>query len=63
MLNKKEVEQVSEFLSLITDFARSMLDEVAEFEAVLKENKNQQRQESEKRLRRKRTAKARRRSL
>lgn len=53
MLNKKEAEQIADFLTTIISSAREILDEVVTFEAVLQENKKAQRKQSEERLRRK----------
>lgn len=55
MLNKKELEQVIDFLTIITETARTILDEVATFETVLQENKAEQGKQSElRKLRKKR---------
>lgn len=59
LLNKKELQQVDDFLTSVTDLARSMLDEVAMFYAELDENKAQQRAESEQRKDRKKRARLR----
>lgn len=55
MLNKKELEQTIDFLTVITETARCLLDEVASFEATISENKSEQKAQSEQRqLRKKR---------
>lgn len=56
MLNKKELEQTLGFLSIITDCARELLDEVATYEALLRDNKLEQRAQSELRKIRKKRA-------
>lgn len=59
MLNKKELQQMDDFLTTVTDLARSMLDEVMMFYAELDENKAQQKAESEQRKARKKRARLR----
>lgn len=46
MFNKKELEQLDYFLSALQDLARSMLDEVAEFECVVDENREKRKAET-----------------
>ena len=58
MLNKKELEQTVNFLTVITETARDLLDEVAEYEAIITENKRQRRNETEARNLRKKRQKA-----
>ena len=53
MLNKKELEQTLDFLAMITESARAILDEVATFEVLLQDNKNMQKAESKQRSDRK----------
>lgn len=57
MLNKKEQQQTEEFISLLVDNARELLDSVAEYEAILAMNKAQQRAESAERAKRKKRSK------
>ena len=59
MLNKKEAQQIIEFLTIITNSAREMLDEVATYEALLQENKKEQQSQSALRMKRKKRARAR----
>lgn len=47
MLNKKELEETVVFLSLITEQARTILDEVATFEGILLDLKKEQKEQSE----------------
>lgn len=47
MLNKKELEETVFFLSLITEQARTILDEVATFEGILLDLKKEQKEQSE----------------
>lgn len=61
VLNKKEVEQMGDFLAVLISSAREILDEVATFEAILQENKTLQRRQSEERARRKAKARNKRR--
>lgn len=61
VLNKKEAEQMGDFLAVMISSAREILDEVATFEATLQENKKQQRRQSEERARRKARARNKRR--
>lgn len=49
MLNKKEKTDIIEFMSMVTDLARELLDEVAVFEAVIEENEREQKRQSAKR--------------
>ncbi len=60
ILNKKEKDQTILFLSVIADLARDILDEVAEFEAVIESNKKEQHYESMQRAMRKKRARERR---
>lgn len=53
MFNKKELEQLDLFLSALQDLARSMLDEVAEFECVVDESKEKRKAETLARYQRK----------
>lgn len=47
MLNKKELEETAFFLTLITEQARTILDEVATFEGILLDLKKEQKEQSE----------------
>ena len=58
MLNKKELEQTLDFLTMITESARALLDEVATFEVLLQNNKNLQKAESKQRSDRKKRQRA-----
>ena len=60
ILNKKEIEQLAIFMSTITECAREILDEIAEYEVVIQNNKKDQRYESMQRAMRKKRAKVRR---
>lgn len=60
ILNKKEIEQLAIFMSSITECAREILDEIAEYEVVIQNNKKDQRYESMQRAMRKKRAKVRR---
>lgn len=53
MLNKREVEQLYCFLSSLQELARSILDEVAEFECIVDENKEKRKSETLDRYQRK----------
>lgn len=56
MLNKKELQQTIDFLAIITECARELLDEVVSYEALINENKQQQHKQSEMRKKRKNKA-------
>lgn len=58
MLNKKELEQTLDFLAMITESARAILDEVATFEVLLQDNKDLQKAESKQRSDRKKRQRA-----
>lgn len=58
MLNKKELKQTVEFLTIITECARELLDEVATYEAILSENKTDQKKQSALRRTRKKKQRA-----
>lgn len=57
MLNKNEREQVSEFITAITECARELLDNVAEFEAIMQENSNERKRQTDARYQRKKRQK------
>lgn len=46
MLNKKELEQTADFLATLEDLARSMLDELATYEAIIEENRAERKKET-----------------
>lgn len=52
MFNKKELEQLDCFLTSVQELARSMLDEVAEFECVVAEGKEKRKAETDARYQR-----------
>ena len=57
MLNKKEREQVVTFVTATTECARELLDNVAEFEAILRENTDERKRQTEQRYQRKKRQK------
>lgn len=57
MLNKKEREQVLTFMTAMTECARELLDNVAEFEAILRENTDERKRQTELRYQRKKRQK------
>jgi hypothetical protein len=63
MLNKRETALIHDFLSILSDLAKSIMDEVATMEAILEENKEIQRKESEARICRLNKARAKRRAM
>lgn len=58
MLNKRESAQINDFLSVIADLGRCILDEVVTMEAIIEENKRIQQKQSDERLSRLRRAKS-----
>lgn len=46
MFNKRELEQLESFLSALQDLARSMLDEIVEFECVVDESREKRKAET-----------------
>lgn len=49
MLNKKEKNDIVEFVTMVTETARDLLDNIADFETILEENEREQKRQSAKR--------------